>query len=718
MKYELFALSDRLLSGALTGLYQGIALALVVGLALRLLPRTNAATRHAVWFTTLLLITALMIGNCLYGVFSAPHAVSGESGQPKPDSNPASLSPDANFALEQPADDLDWEEFAPNQPRQTDAASQKQFEVEIPNPSTPLLEPQASSQSAAQTSKSPVSPPALSSRTKVKLSAEGVKERGKSAGFPHPVAWHSFSGLGLPPYCAAALLSLVALFASARLLLLLWRFCQLRALKRSASAPSDALLDLFELLCRRLAVRRRVTLRVSTGIRSPVLLGFFKPVVLLPRRESGADDPAEIRHIICHELAHVRRRDDWLNLLQHSLEAAMFFQPAVWWVSRQLSLQREIACDDLVLHQGGRPRAYALLLTELAGRLNGPRALIAPGVSASHSQLKQRIIMILNTKRNISPNLAGSRVGLITSTAALLALGAFYCAPRLVLAQAAPVPPVPAVPPVAAVTPVPAVPAVPPVPPAAGLVAIAGEPPATPSADEPEEGPKFKSRDAKPRGLAPPAPPAAAMAPSGPAVACTPNVSVTTSVAPMHVHPAPHAAIVMADSAGSSDRSSLEERVERLEKMLESLTAQQKNNNKRTLGDMWYFTPGGQNLNLQSDHSQAQAEREIARSHAQMERDMARAQEQMKRAAEEMERAAKDQNLKAEMLAKDMPRKQLEALRKAREGLQKQLESLNRQIERLEQERDQPKEPKEEPRRRSEALPEKPAQNAIAAEVY
>lgn len=730
MKYELFALSERLLSGALTGLYQGLALALLVGLILRLLRRTNAATRHGIWFATLLLVTTLMVGNCLNAVFSAPTAPLGAPTQPRLALDTPLPPSDANADPAESVDDLDWEDSAPEHPAQAEAPSQKSFEVEIPAASAPLLTPQRASGTPAQT---------FSERLASLFGIRTASQTFLSGGIPHPISWRPLAGLGLPRYFAAIVLSAFLCVACARVLLLAWHFYQLRRLKRTAAAPSNALLFMFSELCRRLAVRRRVTLKVSSAIRSPVLLGFFNPVVLVPQPEPGGDDLAKTRQVLCHELAHVRRRDDWLNLVQHSVEAAMFFQPSVWWISKRLALEREIACDDLVLHQGGRPRAYALLLTELAGRLNGPRALIAPGVSASHSQLKQRINMILDTKRNISPRLAGSRAGLITSAAALLALGAFYCAPRLVLAQDAPVPPVP---PVAAVPSVPSVqpvPAVPPVPPVPGLVVIAGEPPSTPSADEPDEGPKFKSHDAKPRTLTPPAPPAAAMAPSGPVVACTPNVSVTTSVTPMHVHPAPHAALAMADSANSSDRSSIEERVERLEKMVQSLTAQQKN--KRTLQDTWSWstpTPGQQNFNQQLEQSQAQRDREqgqkdreqaqrdrdraqMERDQAQMERDMARAQEQMKRAAEEMQRAAKNHELQAQMFAKDMPRKQLEALRKAREGLQRQLESLDRQIERLEQERDQPKEPKEPKegqRSRSEALPEKPAQNAIAAEVY
>jgi beta-lactamase regulating signal transducer with metallopeptidase domain len=695
MKYELFALSERLLSGALTGLYQGLVLALIVGLTLRLLRRTNAATRHGIWFATLLLVTALMVGNCLTAVFSAPTAPLA------PPTQPIAWVPfDAEAEPAQPPDELYWEDSGPQErPAQADAASQRSFEIEAPAASASLHKPLKAS-----------SPPPQTFSERI-ASLFGVRTAPfLSTGIPHPISWRPLAGLALPSYFGAAILCLCLCVACARMLLLAWHFYQLRRLKQTAAAPSDALLFLFNELCRRLAVRRRVTVKISAAIRSPVLLGFFNPMVLVPQPEPGMDELSQTRQVLCHELAHVRRRDDWLNLLQHCVEATMFFQPIVWWISKRLALEREIACDDLVLHQGGQRRAYALLLTELAGRLNGPRALIAPGVSASHSQLKQRINMILNTNRNISPRLAGSRAGLITSAAALLALGAFYCAPRLVLAQDAPAPPAP---PIAAVPPLPPVAPMPPVPPALALVAIAGEPLGTPSADEPEQGPRFKSSDAFSLSPTPRVPPAAPMSPSGPVVACTPNVSIATSIAP-HVHPAPYVALAMADSASSSDQSSIEERVERLEKMVKSLTAQQKN--KRTLGDAWSWTtptPGQPNFNMQFERSQAQ-----------MERDMARAQEQMKRAAEEMQRAAEDQELKGQMNAKEMPRKQLEALRKAREGLQKQLDALDRQIERLEGERDQPKgpkepkEPKEGGRSRSEALPEKPSQDAVAGEVF
>ena len=67
-----------------------------------------------------------------------------------------------------------------------------------------------------------------------------------------------------------------------------------------------------------------------------------------------------------HELAHLRRRDDWTNLLQKILGALLFFHPAVWWIEKKLALEREMACDDLVLASTTSPRAYAECLVSLA----------------------------------------------------------------------------------------------------------------------------------------------------------------------------------------------------------------------------------------------------------------------------------------------------------------------------------------------------------------
>jgi hypothetical protein len=75
--------------------------------------------------------------------------------------------------------------------------------------------------------------------------------------------------------------------------------------------------------------------------------------------------PAELNVILLHEYAHIERRDDWTNLLQKVLRAVLFFHPAIWWIDRRLSLEREMACDDAVVAKTANPRGYAECLVAL-----------------------------------------------------------------------------------------------------------------------------------------------------------------------------------------------------------------------------------------------------------------------------------------------------------------------------------------------------------------
>src|SRR5262249_11085474 len=158
----------------------------------------------------------------------------------------------------------------------------------------------------------------------------------------------------------------IGLFRTGRLTGRLYQLCKI---KKAALLPTRELAHLFARLRADLGVRRQVEVKVCPVNASPVALGFFHPVILLPEGHACAPDSPETEHILRHELEHVRRSDDWANLAQNFVQAAMFFHPAVWWISKRLSLEREIACDDQVLQHGAGPRAYALLLAELAGRL-------------------------------------------------------------------------------------------------------------------------------------------------------------------------------------------------------------------------------------------------------------------------------------------------------------------------------------------------------------
>ena len=145
---------------------------------------------------------------------------------------------------------------------------------------------------------------------------------------------------------------------------------------------------------------RTVELCLSELVKVPTAIGFFQPAVILPAwtlRELSAD---ELHSVLLHELAHLRRWDDWTTLAQELLRALFCIHPAVWWIGGRLSLEREMACDDLVLAQTGDPRAYAQCLVSVAEKsfLRRGVALAQAAVSRMrHTSL--RVAQILNRER-------------------------------------------------------------------------------------------------------------------------------------------------------------------------------------------------------------------------------------------------------------------------------------------------------------------------------
>ena len=100
--------------------------------------------------------------------------------------------------------------------------------------------------------------------------------------------------------------------------------------------------------------RRSVHLGSSEEIAVPLLAGLVKPAILFPPGLLSLLSPEEEHRIFLHELAHVRRWDDWTKLLQRIVESVLFFHPAVRWIGRRLDLEREIACDDWAVSSPGR----------------------------------------------------------------------------------------------------------------------------------------------------------------------------------------------------------------------------------------------------------------------------------------------------------------------------------------------------------------------------
>jgi len=158
---------------------------------------------------------------------------------------------------------------------------------------------------------------------------------------------------------------------------------RVRHLSRQGRPMEEALQALARDLGRRVGVRRAVALLESAAVSVPATVGWLRPVVLVPVSALTGLTPRQLEAILAHELAHVRRHDYLVNLLQTAVETLLFYHPAVWWVSAQVRRERENCCDDLAVTVCGDRLNYARALVELEGlRAAAPRlALAATGGS-------------------------------------------------------------------------------------------------------------------------------------------------------------------------------------------------------------------------------------------------------------------------------------------------------------------------------------------------
>jgi beta-lactamase regulating signal transducer with metallopeptidase domain len=283
-----------------------------------------------------------------------------------------------------------------------------------------------------------------------------------------------------------------------------------------------------------LGLRKTVRLLESAAVEVPSVLGTLKPVVLLPASALAGLTPQQMEMVLAHELAHIRRHDFLVNLLQAFVETLMFYHPAVWWMSSRVRIERENCCDDLAVAVCGSAVQYARALT----RLEELRATALPVVvAADGGSLVDRIRRIAAGRSEgtgLASRWAAAAV-MLTIVAVTLAVPSL---PALAQREDAPsVPAVPAAPDVEAVPdtpPVPAVASVPAVPPAPAPRAVASArafdhgvavmpaPPAMPAAP----------RVAVPAPVVAFAPRVAVPAPSVPLVAPVPLTPLVPGVLP------------------------------------------------------------------------------------------------------------------------------------------------------------------------------------------
>ena len=152
-----------------------------------------------------------------------------------------------------------------------------------------------------------------------------------------------------------------------------------------------------------MGITRLVRLAESARVTVPMTAGWLKPIILLPVGMLANMPVAHIEMIVLHELAHIRRHDYLLNLMQSVLEIVFFYHPAIWWMSESVRKEREHCCDDKVVRLKGDPLTYAKALHAAAAAVrtpgSGPIQLVPKtglAVTGSDGELLERIHRILN----------------------------------------------------------------------------------------------------------------------------------------------------------------------------------------------------------------------------------------------------------------------------------------------------------------------------------
>ncbi len=163
--------------------------------------------------------------------------------------------------------------------------------------------------------------------------------------------------------------------------------------RRSRPLESAALLQLIEEARRKLGLMRRIRVVVTEQLTSPAVLGLLTPVLILPLSVVTTLPMGQLQLILLHELAHIQRGDYLVNLFQLLAESLLFFNPAVWWISRQIRQEREACCDAVAIALAGERLQYAQTLAQVAGQALA--AAPAFGDRRLPSGLKDRIERLL-----------------------------------------------------------------------------------------------------------------------------------------------------------------------------------------------------------------------------------------------------------------------------------------------------------------------------------
>jgi len=203
-----------------------------------------------------------------------------------------------------------------------------------------------------------------------------------------------------------------------------------RERRKQSTAVSARVLAICQTLQRQLGLNRAIRYCECAWLQAPAVIGWLRPIVLLPVTAITGLSEDQLQSIIVHELAHIQRLDPFVNVFQISVETLLFYHPAVWWLNQRIRAEREHCCDDVAVSLCGNPVEYARALTLMEEWRSAP----ALAMAANRGPLSQRIFRVLGLKS------IGARTRSIGLTGSLLCLTAALAAGNALLGIAYPKP--------------------------------------------------------------------------------------------------------------------------------------------------------------------------------------------------------------------------------------------------------------------------------------
>ena len=225
------------------------------------------------------------------------------------------------------------------------------------------------------------------------------------------VLWNRWAALGLTIWAVRTLVRLVQIGVA---------LVRLQRTKESAGPfPRDREARLAMWTTMRLR-GRRATLVTSSDVYCAAVLGLNPPLIAVAPDAIDRLTDEELDQIVLHEYAHIQRRDDLTIVAQRIISAVAGLHPAVWWLDRALTIDREVACDDWVVTYAGARTRYAQCLVKLASCVTSRPRSLAPGALVSRSQLSIRVAALLDSRRSVA--LVPSRATFLVALPSVLAL--------------------------------------------------------------------------------------------------------------------------------------------------------------------------------------------------------------------------------------------------------------------------------------------------------